>query len=102
MDLSAEVVITGMKGSKGRLEDGTVYDVTKVYVQTDLDESKGNMKGFATAEYNYGTADEFERFKHNPFPMRATVGLSIQTNGRTQKTVITSIKPIAPAAPGKA
>ena len=63
-------------------------------MQTDLDDSKGMGKGFATVEYNFGTSDEYHKFKHLPFPIDCDAELEIVTNGKTQKTQIVSLKPV--------
>lgn len=98
-----KVKVTGMKASKGNLENGTAYDSTKVYVETRLDESKGTQKGFAGAEYNFGTSVEYEKLKHLPFPLMAEVDFDQVTNGKTVKTVIVSLVPVSQAAqPAKA
>ncbi|CAM3898100.1 hypothetical protein EV679_2543 [Kerstersia gyiorum] len=102
MKFNTRITIAGVKGSKGKLESGQEYDSTKIYVQTDLDDSKGMGKGFATVEYNYGTSEEFHKLKHLPFPLVAEAELEIVTNGKTQKTVITSLQPIELAKPTKA
>lgn len=89
--------VLGMKASKGSMEDGTAYDSTKVYVETRLDESKGTQKGFAVAEYNFGLSSEFDKFKHNSFPLMAEVEMEQITNGKTVKTVIVSMQPVSQA-----
>lgn len=94
MKFTSRITISGVKGSKGKLESGQEYDSTKIYVQTGLDDSRGMGKGFATAEYNFGTSEEFHKLKHLPFPLDADAQLEIVTNGKTQKTVILSLQPI--------
>ncbi|MBC3935807.1 hypothetical protein [Undibacterium rugosum] len=94
-----KAMITGMKGSKGNLENGQAYDSTKVYVQTRLDDSKGNAKGFAIAEYNFGDSSNFDKFKHLPFPFNAEVEYENITSGRATKTVIIGIQPLQVAKP---
>jgi hypothetical protein len=101
MKFTSEMIITGMKGSKGTLDDGTVFDSTKVYTLVDMDASKGNAAGQAGAEYPFGTAAEFEKFKHLPFPFKAQVDVELQTNGKTSKTVITGVRPIDNKSPTK-
>lgn len=93
-----KVKVLGMKASKGNMDNGQAYDSTKIYVETRLDESKGNQKGFAVAEYNFGLAAEFDKFKHLPFPMLADVEFEQITNGKTVKTVVSSMVPIKPEA----
>lgn len=95
MKFQSEMTIVGMKANKGTLDNGQAYDSTKVFALTDLDLSKGNAVGQATAEYNIGTSDELAKFKHLPFPFRAVAECEVVTNGKTQKTVVHAIKPIA-------
>lgn len=89
-----KVTVTGMKASKGALENGQTYDSTKVFVQTRLDDSKGTAKGFATAEYNFGDSTIYDKFKHLPFPFLAEIETEAITSGRVMKTIIVSINPL--------
>lgn len=95
MIVTSKIVVTGMKRSKGTLENGAAYDSTKLYALTDLDDRKGNGMGQATVEYGFGTSEEFEKFKHlaQSFPLECEVELELITNGKTQSTIINSIKP---------
>jgi hypothetical protein len=90
-----------MKASKGSMDNGTTFDSTKVYTETQLDESKGNAKGFAVAEFTLGLASEFDKYKHLPFPFEAMAEFEIVSNGKTQKTVMHALKPTARVAAGK-
>jgi hypothetical protein len=83
------------------MENGTAFDSTKVYTETPLDESKGTAKGFASAEFTLGTAAEFDKFRHLPFPFDAVAELEIVSNGKTQKTVMHSLKPVSRSASAK-
>ena len=94
MKINQVMSITGMKASKGDYE-GTVYDSTKVYAMTDLDETKGNSKGFATVEYAFAKADEFDKFKHLTFPFKAECEMEFVTSGKVQKMILLSVKPVA-------
>jgi hypothetical protein len=98
MKINQQLTITGMKASKGEFE-GTSYDSTKVYAMTDMDESKGNAKGFATIEYGFAKADEFDKYKGLAFPFKADCEMEFVTNGKSQKMVLLSVKPIASAKP---
>lgn len=89
-----KVKVLGMKSSKGAMDNGMTYDSTKIYVETRLDESKGTQKGYAVAEYNFGKSDEFDKFKHLPFPLMAEVEFEQITNGKTVKTVVASLQPV--------
>jgi hypothetical protein len=96
MKFKQTLTITGMKASKGEFE-GTSFDSTKVYAMTDMDESKGNAKGFATVEYGFAKADEFEKFKALKFPFQAECEMEFVTSGKAQKMMLHSVTPIAPA-----
>lgn len=96
--------VLGMKSSKGTMDNGQSFDSTKVYIETRLDESKGNMKGFGVAEYPLGDSTEFNKYKHLVFPFIADIEYDQVTNGKAQKTIVVSLqpieisKPVAPAA----
>ncbi|ASU40251.1 hypothetical protein hmeg3_19455 [Herbaspirillum sp. meg3] len=94
MKFTSQIKVLGMKASKGTLENGTAYDSTKVYVETGLDDSKGNAKGFSAVEYSMGTSDEYNKYKHLPFPFVAEATLEIVTTGKAQKTQLADLKPI--------
>lgn len=102
MKFTQNIQVVGMKSSKGQLENGTAYDSTKVYALVDLDASKGTAKGMASSEFTLGTSEEFAAFKHLPFPFQADADMEIVTNGKTQKTVMHALRPVARMAPAKA
>lgn len=87
-----------MKASKGSMDNGTTFDSTKVYTETQLDESKGNAKGFAVGEFTLGTSAEFDKYKHLPFPFDAVAEFEIVSNGKTQKTLMHALKPVQRSA----
>lgn len=97
MRFNQRIQVVGMKASKGTLENGTAYDSTKVYALIDLDASKGTAKGMSTSEFNLGTAAEFDAYKHLPFPFEADVEMEMITNGKTMKTVMHKLTPVARA-----
>lgn len=97
MRFNQTIQVVGMKSSKGTLENGTAYDSTKVYALVDLDASKGTAKGMSSAEFNLGTAVEFEKYKHLPFPFVADADMELVTNGKTTKTVMHMLTPKAVA-----
>lgn len=102
MKFTSQVKVLGMKASKGMLENGNAYDSTKVYVETSLDDSKGNARGFSAVEYSLGTADEYNKYKHLPFPFMAEATLEIVTTGKAQKTQLSELKPMEIAKQPKA
>jgi len=97
MSFKNTIHIVGMKASKGTLDNGQSYDSTKVYALTNLNTSAGTSagtsKGMSCSEYNFGTAAEFEKFKHLAFPFVADVEMDIVTNGKTQRTLLLEIVP---------
>lgn len=96
MKFTSTIKVTGMKFSKGQMDNGQAFDSTKVFVETDLDSSKGTAMGTATAEYTLGKAEEYQKYAHlsDALPFMAAADMEIVTNGKTQKTVIHSLKPI--------
>lgn len=96
MKFNSTIKVMGMKYSKGTMDNGQSYDSTKVFVETELDSSKDTAMGAACAEYGLGKADEYQKYKHlaNSFPFMAVAEMEIVTNGKTQKTVIHSLKPV--------
>ncbi len=77
---NVKCVITGIKRFNGEVE-GTRYDYTKVYVETDMNEGE-NSKGTASAEYRIGDSAEYDRFAHHVFPLEAECDITITTNGK--------------------
>lgn len=96
MKFTSTIKVTGMKFSKGKMDNGTEFDSTKVYVETELDSSKETAMGTACAEYGLGKADEYQKYKHlaGSLPFMAQAEMEIVTNGKTQKTIIHSLKPV--------
>ena len=94
MRFTTQIKVLGMKASKGTMENGTAFDSTKVYVETELDSSKGNAKGFAGVEYSFGTSEEFNKYKHLPFPFMADATVEIVTTGKAQKTQLVDLRPV--------
>jgi len=96
MKFTSTIKVTGMKFSKGKMDNGTEFDSTKVYVETELDASKDTAMGTACAEYGLGKADEYQKYKHlaGALPFMALAEMEIVTNGKTQKTIIHSLKPV--------
>lgn len=98
MKFTSRVTVTGMKASKGAMENGMAYDSTKVYVTTELDASKDMGAGSATAEYNFNKSDEFPKYKHlfvNGRSIEADVDFEQVTNGKSTKMIIHGIRPAA-------
>jgi hypothetical protein len=96
MKFTSTIKVTGMKFSKGKMDNGTEFDSTKVYVETELDSSKESAMGTACAEYGLGKAEEYQKYKHlaDALPFMALAEMEIVTNGKTQKTIIHSLRPV--------
>lgn len=98
MQFQTKAIVLGIKMFKGDVE-GTIYDNTKVYVQIDLDASRGTAKGFAVQEMSYGTSEEFNKLKHNTFPMECELTIAMVTSGKTTKQQLIALKPLVLAKP---
>jgi hypothetical protein len=96
MKFTSTIKVTGMKFSKGKMDNGTEFDSTKVYVETELDSSKESAMGTACAEYGLGKAEEYKKYKHlaDSLPFMALAEMEIVTNGKNQKTIIHSLRPV--------
>lgn len=96
MKFTSTIKVTGMKFSKGTMDNGQAFDSTKVFVETELDSSKDTAMGTACAEYGLGKAEEYQKYKHlaGSFPFMAVAEMEIVTNGKTQKTIVHSLRPV--------
>lgn len=96
MKFTSTIKVTGMKYSKGTMDNGQSFDSTKVFVETELDTSKDTAMGTAVAEYGLGKAEEYQKYKHlaAALPFLAVAEMEIVTNGKTQKTIVHSLKPV--------
>jgi len=97
MKFTTKAKITGMKFFKDTV-DGKAYDSTKLFIETDLDDSQGAAKGYASTEYPFDKSDEFHRLAHLSFPFMAEVTIELVTNGKVQKQRVVAIKPEKVAA----
>lgn len=98
MQFNTTVKVTGMKRFKDTV-DGKPYDTTKLFIETDLDDSTGNAKGFASSEYPFSDSSEYEKLKHLSFPISAEVTIELVTNGKVQKQRVVAIKPLSYSKP---
>lgn len=87
--------VTGMKRSKGITEKGQPYDSTKLYVETQFQESQ-DMCGFATQEYTYGTSENYEKLIASgvKVPFNAEIDLQVVTNGKAAKQIVVNVVPV--------
>jgi len=98
MQMQMKATLTGVKKGKG---DGVIdgkqlsWDYTGFFIMADLPSKGDNAKGQATQEYRFGKADEFEKWKHLPFPVVVEVEFAMTTNGKGDANV--QVMAIAPA-----
>lgn len=88
----SRIKVTGMKFSKGSMDNGTAFDSTTVYAETKFDTSRGNAWGSATTEYKLGKSDEFAKY-----PQQAFIGeveMENVTNGKNRSTIILQMIPV--------
>lgn len=95
MKFQTEVTVVGMKSSKGTMDNGQAYDSTKAFCLLDLDARKGNAKGQSAGEFNIGDSTEFDKFKHLPFPFKATADAEMIMSGSSSRMVITGLRPLS-------
>lgn len=72
--------VLGAKGFKGTV-DGQSFDSTKLYVELPVSERAGTEVGYNAAPVPFGKADEFEKLKGLPFPIKAELDLEMTTKG---------------------
>lgn len=94
MKFQSQIRVVGMKASKGQLDNGTVFDSTKVYALIDMDTSKGNAFGQSATEFTLGTSEELKKYASVPFPFDAVADMEMITNGKTSKTVMHGLTPV--------
>lgn len=85
------MTILGAKRSKGVLDDGTAYDTTKLYIQTAMKKSEDQV-GYASAEYNWGTSDNFKQLENLTFPCKADVVFEVVTNGKSSQVIVDGVE----------
>lgn len=98
--MQQELIITGAKASSGEYE-GRAYDSTKVYIQTRMDPNSGEMAGFATTEYNWGSSDNFKKIRDQKYPFKALVEIEMVTSGKNSKNIVVDIQPLPPIQQSK-
>lgn len=100
MKFQTQAEVIGMKMFNDTME-GKTYNFTKLFIKSDLDESKGVAKGMTAVEYEFGTSDEFHKMKHLPFPFMADLTMEIVTTGKATKQRVISMKPVKVVEPAQ-
>ena len=98
MKFKAQVVVKGLKRSKGDM-DGTPYDFTSVFIEVDMDDSAKNARGTATEPYKLGDSEMYSTFDKFELPFNAVAEFEITTTGKVTKQKLLSLVPQSPVAP---
>lgn len=91
--ITQKSILLGAKRSQGKLDNGTAYDSTKLYIQTPMKVTPDSV-GFATNEYNWGDSTNFSKIKHLKFPAEVELTMEIQTNGKSTSFVVLDVLPL--------
>lgn len=96
MQFTQEVIVCGIKASKGTFE-GRSFDSTTFHVEADLKaNSAGKSLGRVTTPMKFGDSSEIEKWEHlaKNFPLKAQASFEIQSNGKGESNlVLVGIKP---------
>ena len=90
MNQTVRGTVLGMKKFVGTIE-GKAYDMTKIFIQTQLDTSQGTAAGFATNEIAAGDSHIFEQFKGSKFPCDFDIDFQFVSNGKVMKQGVTGM-----------
>jgi hypothetical protein len=93
MKFKTEAVVTGVKFFDDNVE-GKHYQSTTVYCLIDMDESRKNAKGQATAEYKHESPALFRKLQDLAFPVNCELVLDQVTNGKMVKTIVLDVRPL--------
>lgn len=85
--------VMGMKKYKGDI-DGKSIDSCTIYVETRLDDRSGLRRGRATADYNAGTSDVYDRLSKIDLPAEFEITWDTVTNGKESKQLVIDVKPM--------
>lgn len=97
MEMVVKAKVTGVKRFKGNIE-GTDYDSTTIFVETDLDDGAGNARGTATQSFRFGDSTEFDRLQSVPLPFDAQIKMRQVTNGKNRASMeVLGVQPIKAA-----
>lgn len=99
MEVKQEVIVHGVKASKGTLDDGKTYDSTVFHIEADLKGgANGGAIGKVTTPYKFGDSSEFDKWKHlaHSLPVKAVGVFEIQATGKgVSSLVLVDLKPMA-------
>ncbi|TAK75876.1 MAG: hypothetical protein EPO12_17840 [Aquabacterium sp.] len=75
--------------------DGQDINVGSIFIEEELDTSKGNAKGFRTVEYRADSADVVKPLMHLEFPITGEVHFRMQVTKRNHQIIVEAVKPIS-------
>lgn len=90
-----KVKVTGVTFFKDTI-DGKSIDSGAVFIEESLNYQTGRAKGYASQKYSLDDANQAQAIMHNEFPLICEVEFSRVTNGKVSKSIVKSLKPIAP------
>jgi hypothetical protein len=80
--------------------DGKQLNSGTIFIKSELDQSKGNAKGFRTVEYKADNSEVIKRVLHNEFPVRCKVTYEMRVTKSSNQMIVVDIKPIGSAKIG--
>lgn len=100
MQMQSVTMVRAMYPSKGTLDNGRVYDNTKVHIDTPLTDTKEGF-GVPSPQYNWGTSQNYHDFvakypniaKDNK-EFEATITWELQTSGKSGAFAVVDIVPV--------
>lgn len=98
MQVKNTMIVKGVSFFDGSI-DGKEFNSASVFIEEQMDESKGNSKGYRTVEHKCTSADVVKRVIHNGFPAKCEIVLDLIVKKGTQSFMVTDIRPISPANP---
>jgi hypothetical protein len=82
--------------------DGKEIDSGSVFIEEQMDERNGRVKGFRTVEYKTQGSAPIKQIIHLDFPINAEVTYESQVSKGGNKIVITAIRLVSLAKPNPA
>lgn len=96
MQFNQEVIVYGLKASKGSFE-GRGFDSTTFHIEADLKSNgAGKSLGRVTTPMKFGDSSELDKWEHlsKHFPLKALATFEVQANGKGDSSlVLVGIKP---------
>lgn len=79
--------------------DGDMINSGAVFIEEELDNSKGRAKGFRTVEYRCPDSELPKALIHNTFPVMCEVTFELTTSKRGQVVSVVSAVPVSSSRP---